>query len=154
MKCPPWIPLYRGVYISNEGACFIRKLGGDWKLVQILTLGGILCSDFITTSLCGMSTLHLFKSFLLVAVWTITPKFCNCQTIWMLPVHDSKHVEMFTLLYVYNDTRFLSLQTVHLEYHQQRSSGFFILKMHQNRHFWKSWFLEKSLELMPPSVRF
>jgi len=49
----------------------------------------------------------------------------------MLPVHSSKHIEMFTLLYFYTDTRFLLLQTVHLEYHQQRSSRSFILKMHQ-----------------------
>jgi len=55
----------------------------------------------------------------------------------MLPVHNSKHIEMFTLLYFYTDTRFLLLQTVHLEYHQQRSSRSFILKMYQNRHFWK-----------------
>jgi len=48
-------------------------------------------------------------------------------------MYNGKHIEMFTLLYFYTDTRFLLLQTVHLEYHQQ-----FILKMHQNRHFWKS----------------
>jgi len=35
---------------------------------------------------------------------------------------------MFILLYFYTDTRFLLLQTVHLEYHQQRSSRSFILK--------------------------
>jgi len=42
----------------------------------------------------------------------------------MLPVHNTTHTEMFTLLYFYTDTRFLLLQTVHFEYHQQLSSRF------------------------------
>jgi len=65
----------------------------------------------------------------------------------MLPVHNSKHIEMFTLLYFYTDTRFLLLQRVHLEYHQQRSSRSFILKMHQNWHFLEKLILRKIIKI-------
>ena len=109
------------------------SLGVDWKMMQFLTLGGILCSDFITTSLCGMSILHLLKFFLLAEVWTITPKFCNCQTYECCQCIIANILKC-SLSYFYTDTRFLLLQTVHLEYHQQRS---FILKRHLNRHFGK-----------------
>jgi len=33
-------------HISNEAACFIRNLWGNWKMMQILTLGGILPPAF------------------------------------------------------------------------------------------------------------
>jgi len=73
----PWATA-RGVYsmLAMKQLASFASLG--WlKMMQILTLGEIL---YIDIDLCGMSILRLFKFFLLAEVWTITPKFCNCQT--------------------------------------------------------------------------
>ena len=117
------------------------------QLASFASLWGIAkwCSFWLsafttTNSLCGMYILRFFKFFCCLK--------CELSDLWMLPVHYSKHMIIFTLLYFYSDTRFLLLQPVHLEYHQQRSSRSFILKIHQNRHFWKSWFSWKSLKLL------
>ena len=45
----------------------------------------------------------------------------------MLRMHNRKHIEMFTLLYFYTDNRFSVVANCAFQYHQQRSSHFFIL---------------------------
>jgi len=67
--------------------------------------------------LCGLYILRLFIFF----CWLKCEYLRWNSVSWMLRIHNSKHIEMFTLLYIYTDTRFLLLQIVHPHCHQQRS---------------------------------
>ena len=100
---------------------------------------------------CGMYILRLciFFWWLMCEHLGPTSKFCNCQT------HECcqciiANVLKCSLSYIFILTPvFCCCKPCIL-----RSSRSFILKMHQNRQFWKSLLSGKALKLLPPNVIF
>ena len=65
----------------------------------------------------------------------------------------NKHIKIFTLLYYYTDTRFLLLQTVHLEYHQQAFEPFLHPQIAPNSAFLKKLILRKITKITATKCR-